>query len=143
MNGLNQVILEGNVVRVPEVKTLSTGSKVCTMPIAVSRSYKDSKGEFVDEVGYYDIESWGEQMCNVIEKQGFKGRGVRVVGRLKQNRWTGTDGKSASKVLVVAEHVDFKFMKKTDAKASDHTTKDDLENAAQGIRDENSEVNVF
>lgn len=143
MNGLNQVILEGNVIRSPEVRTVSTGNKVCTLPIAVNRSYKDSKGEYAEEVGYYDIESWGEQMCNIIEKQGFKGRGVRVVGRLKQTRWTGTDGKPASKVFVVAEHVDFKYMKKTDARAADLTTKEDLENAAQGIRSETAEENVF
>jgi single-stranded DNA-binding protein len=31
-----------------------------------------------------------------------------VVGRLKQDRWTGTDGKQYSKIKVVAEHVEFK-----------------------------------
>jgi single-strand DNA-binding protein len=33
---------------------------------------------------------------------------VRVVGRLKQDRWTGTDGKPRSAVKIVAEHVEFK-----------------------------------
>ncbi|MBQ3945696.1 MAG: HNH endonuclease, partial [Alphaproteobacteria bacterium] len=54
---------------------------------------------------YYDIEAWGEKLANIIEKCGFKGRGVRVVGRLKQNRWKTTDGKSMAKIVVVAEHV--------------------------------------
>ena len=39
---------------------------------------------------------------------GKKGRGVRVVGRLKQDRWTGTDGKPRSKIAIVAEHVEFR-----------------------------------
>jgi single-strand DNA-binding protein len=37
-----------------------------------------------------------------------KGRGVRVVGRLKQDRWTSPEGQGRSKVSIVAEHVEFK-----------------------------------
>jgi single-strand DNA-binding protein len=37
-----------------------------------------------------------------------KGRGVRVVGRLKQDRWTDPDGKPHSRVEIIAEHVEFK-----------------------------------
>jgi len=36
-----------------------------------------------------------------------KGRGVRVVGRLKQDKWTDADGKPHSRVHIVAEHVEF------------------------------------
>jgi single-strand DNA-binding protein len=39
---------------------------------------------------------------------GRKGRGVRVVGRLKQDRWPGQDGKNHSRVMIVAEHVEFR-----------------------------------
>ena len=41
-----------------------------------------------------------------------KGRGVRVVGRLKQDRWTDAAGKLRSRVMIVAEHVEFKPVKK-------------------------------
>ena len=116
MNGMNQVILEGNIVRVPVAKDTPHGTRLCNMTIAVNRIYKDKGGNDVDEVGYYDIEAWGEKLASIIEKCGFKGRGVRVVGRLKQNRWKTTDGKSMAKIVVVAEHVDFKpmFRKKND-----------------------------
>ena len=33
---------------------------------------------------------------------------MRVVGRLKQERWNGADGKSRSKIVIVAEHVEFR-----------------------------------
>ena len=33
---------------------------------------------------------------------------MRVVGRLKQSRWKDKDGKSQSKVFVVAEHIEYK-----------------------------------
>jgi len=143
MNGMNQVILEGNVVRAPEFKDTNFGNKLCIMPIAVNRTIKGRDGKEVTDVGYYDVEAWGDQLNTAIEKFGIKGRGVRVVGRLKQNRWKSEDGKSNTKVYVVAEHVDFKWMKKTDAAAADQTTKADLKSAAQGIRDEVAEGAVF
>jgi single-strand DNA-binding protein len=33
---------------------------------------------------------------------------VRVVGRLKQDRWNGSDGKPRSRIAIVAEHVEFR-----------------------------------
>lgn len=45
---------------------------------------------------------------NSILIEGNLGGGVRVVGRLKQDRWTDPDGKPHSRVLIVAEHVEFK-----------------------------------
>jgi len=37
---------------------------------------------------------------------------VRVVGRLKQDRWKNGEGQPRSKVKIVAEHVEFRPMKK-------------------------------
>ena len=33
---------------------------------------------------------------------------MRVVGWLKQDRWTSPEGQARSKILIVAEHVEFK-----------------------------------
>ena len=54
-------------------------------------------------------------MADTCNNQGRKGRGVRVVGRLKEDRWTGNDGKLRSRVSIVAEHVEFRpeFKKET------------------------------
>jgi len=43
---------------------------------------------------------------------------VRVVGRLKKDRWTGPEGQARSKVLIVAEHVEFKPNLKKDGEAA-------------------------
>ena len=112
MNAMNQIIIEGNLVRTPAFKETATGKKVCTMPIAVNRIFKDTAGKEINEVGYYDIEAWGEKFTDILAKCGFKGRGVRVVGRLKQDRWQDDGGKSHCKVYIVAEHIDFKPTKK-------------------------------
>lgn len=145
MNALNQVILEGNVVRAATRKETPTGRYVCTLPIAVNRTYKAVSGDTVNEVGYYDIQAWGDKFCDLIESQGFKGRGVRIVGRLKQDRWTSKDGKATSKIYIVAEHVDFKFANTKKNSFNDAEEKAELLNNAQAFKglQEEAEIPTF
>jgi len=107
MNNLNSVILEGNVTRKPELKETARGFTVCNIPIAVDRSYKNSNGEKVSEVSFFDIETYGK-LAEFCATYTDKGRGLRVVGRMKQNRWTDSEGKKASRVTIVAEHIELK-----------------------------------
>jgi single-strand DNA-binding protein len=95
------------MVRDPLVKETSRGTALCTFSIAANRSFKNAEGNFDKEVSYFDVETWGN-LAKTCTTNGGKGRGVRVIGRLKQNRWTGSDGKNYSKVSIVAEHVEFK-----------------------------------
>lgn len=124
MNPINSLIVEGNLTRDPEFKETSGGYKVCNLSIAVNRSYKNSEGKKVDEVSYFDIEAFGTLAQNCA-RYCEKGRGIRVVGRIKQNRWTNQDGKPTGKVLIVAEHIEFKpkfNQSKTDAEAENKAT---------------------
>ncbi len=138
MNSINQVIIEGNLVRDPTFKETPGGKKVCTVPVAVNRFYKDSTGKQVDEVGFYDVEAWGERFTEDVAKAAVKGRGVKIIGRLKQDRWKDSEGKSVSKVLIVAEHIDFKpFSPKKDGQDNDEQiARDNAEAAAQGVAGE-------
>lgn len=106
MNQLNQVIIEGNVVKEPEKKILKNGSAFCSIPIAVNRTYKTKEGKFEKEVSFFDIDTFGKfaELCSTLCP---KGRGIRVVGRLRQNRWADEDGKNHSKINVMAEHIEF------------------------------------
>jgi single-strand DNA-binding protein len=61
------------------------------------------------EVSFFDIHAWGKLGETVSGKS--KGQGVRVVGRLKQDRWIDQTGKQCSKVVIVAEHVEFKAVR--------------------------------
>lgn len=107
MNQLNSLIIEGNVVKQGELSEPIQGFKVCSFPIAVNRWYKNKNGEGVNEVSYFDVETYGK-MAETCAKQTMKGRGIRVVGRLKQNRWKDEKKGYLSKIFVVAEHVEYK-----------------------------------
>lgn len=107
MNQLNSIILEGNIVANAEISEPSKGFKICKFALGVNRFTKGQNGESNEEVSFFDVETYGK-MAEICEKQGTKGRGIRVVGRLKQNRWKNSEGKPFSKVFVIAEHVEFK-----------------------------------
>jgi single-strand DNA-binding protein len=106
MNQLNSILLEGNLVRDPVFKETPRGTPLCTFAVASNRYYRQGS-ENEQEVSFFDVETWSKlaQDCGERLK---KGRGVRVVGRLKQDRWTGADGKNYTKVKIVAEHVELK-----------------------------------
>ncbi len=88
MNDLNSVLLEGNLTRDPESTVTKGWTTLCTFSIGVNRQYNidDEKKE---EVSFFEIETWGRLAENCFEYLS-KGRGVRVVGRLKQFRWETT-----------------------------------------------------
>ena len=106
MNALNSIIIEGNLTQEPKLSKTPQGMDVCDCPIAVNRFFKNSNGEMVNEVSYFDIQGFGKQV-EVLGKA-KKGQGIRVVGRLKQERWQDQDGKFHSKVRVIAEHAEIK-----------------------------------
>ena len=107
MNQLNSIISEGNVVRNGDFYEPTKGFKVFKFPIAVNRFSKNSNGDAYEEVSYFDVEAYGK-IAETCEKNVSKGRGIRVVGRLKQDRWKNEEGKNFSKIFVVAEHVEYK-----------------------------------
>ena len=107
MNNLNSIILEGNLVANAELSEPSKGFKVCKFSLGVNRFTKSLNGESIDEVSFFDVEAYGK-LAESCEKNGVKGRGVRVVGRLKQSRWKNNDGKNQSRVYVIAEHIEYK-----------------------------------
>jgi len=106
MSNLNSILIEGNLVRDPLYRTTPKGRPVCTFSVASNRYYRHDAG-LEEEVSFFDIEAWAilAEACN---NQGKKGRGVRVVGRLKQDRWTDNEGKNRSKIFIVAEHIEFR-----------------------------------
>jgi single-strand DNA-binding protein len=112
-NNLNSILIEGNLVRDPLLRSTPRGTQVCTFTLASNRFFKQDSG-LEKEVGFFDVESWSK-LADHCYSQGRKGRGVRVVGRLKQARWNGADGKSHSRVTIVAEHVEFRPEFKRDA----------------------------
>jgi len=117
MHNLNSLIIEGNVVRDPVVKATPKGTPLCLFSIASNRFFKQ-EDQTTQETSFFDVETWA-RLAEICGENCTKGRGVRVVGRLKQDRWVGSDGKRYSKIKVVAEHIEFKPLFKNGKQPAD------------------------
>lgn len=110
MNELNSLIVEGTV------KTdLNYTSDSAWLELEVTRQYKKADGTMKEESSVFPVEFYGNNLVEVLNKVHVgSGRGIRVVGRLKQKKWTDETGKTESKIVIIAEHVEFKPIKKAD-----------------------------
>jgi single-strand DNA-binding protein len=123
MNNLNSILIEGNLVRDPLLRSTPKGTAVCNFTLASNRFFKQDSG-YEKEVGFFDVETWSK-LAEHCYNQGRKGRGVRVVGRLKQDRWNSPDGKTHSRVAIVAEHVEFRpDFRRENSRSGDVSTSD-------------------
>ena len=104
MNCLNSLLIEGVVSGEPH---LVETSDVLNFTVEVTRYYKNRAGEDVEEKSLFKVVAFGA-MSKLPLKDGL---GVRIVGRLKQNKWTDGDGVSHSEVQVVAEHIEIRKTK--------------------------------
>ena len=104
MNMLNSLIIEGKVT-----KGLATLPDCKSFEVEVVRYYKKADGETVEDKSYFSVELYGSMAeSEIFERNICVDRGVRIVGRLKQKRWKDEEGKEYSKVVVIAEHIEFK-----------------------------------
>lgn len=101
MNNLNSLILEGVVIGDPH---LVETSDVLNFTVETTRYYKNRAGEDVEEKSQFKVVVYG-RMCKLPLKDGVV---IRVVGRLKQNKWNDSDGVPHSEVQIVAEHIEIK-----------------------------------
>ena len=121
------VVIEGNLVRDPErVELGENASEMTKFAIAVNRFFRNAKAEAVEEVMFINVQAWGALAKNCLTYL-YKGRGVRVVGRLRQERWSDKEGANRERIIVVAEHVEFKKDPNAAGKTEDAQELDNLD----------------
>jgi single-strand DNA-binding protein len=114
MASFNQVILIGNLIKDPEVKTLPKGTTVCAFGLASNRRWKSESGEDKEEVFFANCKAFGKS-ADSIGKYVKKGDPLMVTGRLATEKWTSKDGQEKSSTRIIVEQ--FQFLKSRDAAA--------------------------
>lgn len=102
---LNQVTLMGNLTRDPELRQTPTGQNVCSISLALNRSYRDQGGEWQEATDYIDIVAWGP-LAERVAQYLNKGSRCLVQGRIQSRSWE-QDGQKRNKVEVLANDVTF------------------------------------
>lgn len=100
MNNLNSVLIEGKINGDVETKTID-GEKTCILWIKSIQFFNSKK-----VISYFKIEATGK-LAETLLNEGCDDRGVRIVGRLKQNILE-KNGSLKSETVIIPEHVEFK-----------------------------------
>ena len=102
---LNRIVLQGRLVKDPELRHTGSGTAVASFSLAVERDFKDkASGQRVTD--FIDVVAWrntGEFVSNYFTK----GRQAVVEGRLQMRDWTDRDGNKRRTAEVVADNVYF------------------------------------
>ena len=104
MASFNKVILIGNMVADPELKTTPNGVNVCSFRIAVGRRY--TKPNEPQQTDFIDIVTWRNQ-AEFVTKYFTKGKPILVCGSIQTRNWEDKDGKKRTTVEVIADEVSF------------------------------------
>jgi len=107
---LNKVLLIGRLTNKPKILTLEK-TKIGTFSIAYNRAYKDKDGNWKEEANFFDVKVFNGLNEKLSKLQ--KGDLILIEGRLSQERWTTQDGKTASRVRIIAERIQLLRKKQT------------------------------
>ena len=103
---INRVVLTGNLTRDPELRSLPSGTSVCSLRVACNTRRKDASGDWVDKPNYFDVTVWGAQGENCAQYLS-KGRPVAIDGRLEWREWEDKDGNKRQSIDIIADSVQF------------------------------------
>ena len=90
-NGINKVILIGNLGRDPEIQNFENGVKKATFTLATTEAYKGKDGEKVSHPEWHNIVLW-RGLADVTERFLKKGNTVYIEGRIRRREYEDKEG---------------------------------------------------
>lgn len=106
-NGVNKVLLVGNLTADPQNIPTKTGKAMVTFSVATNRGWKNKSGEKVAETDFHRIVSFGK-LAEITGTYLKKGRKVLISGRLRNSSYVAKDGSKRYTTEVVLD--DFNFL---------------------------------
>lgn len=104
-DGLNKVMLIGNLGKDPEMRYTANGTAMVTFNLAVNRSYT-ADTERKEETEWFRVVAW-QKLAELVQAHLTKGRRVYVEGRFSTRSWDGPDGQKHFMTEVIANQVLF------------------------------------
>ena len=90
---VNKVIIIGNCVRDPEVRTFQSGGKVVNLRIATSEKWRDKEsGERKERSEFHSVAIFNEPLGKIAEQYLRKGSTVYIEGQLETRKWQDQSG---------------------------------------------------
>ena len=104
MSDKNYVNIQGNVTRDAELKYLGSGMAICKFSVAVNEGKKKPDGTWENIPSYFDVVCFAK-LAERVAPVAVKGKRLDISGHLKQDRWESSDGKTQSRVNIIADDI--------------------------------------
>lgn len=103
-DGLNRVLLLGNLGADPELRMTNTGQAVLNLRIATSESYLDKHRVRQERTEWHSVTVWGKR-AEALGKFLAKGARLFIEGALRTSSYEDRDGNTRYRTEVVAQKV--------------------------------------
>lgn len=100
----NKVQLIGHVGNDPEIKTFDGGKKLAKLNVATNESYKNDKGEKVEDTQWHSLIAWGKT-ADIIENYVVKGKEIAIEGKLTHRSYEDKNGEKRYITEVVIDEL--------------------------------------
>ena len=101
---LNKVFLIGNLTADPELRTTTSGQKVCTVRLATNRTWKNQAGQQQEKAEFHSIVLWG-RLAEIASQYLKKGNMAYIEGRIETRSWDDPSGVKKYRTEVIAERL--------------------------------------
>lgn len=101
--GLNRVMLLGNIGADPELKATAGGQSILKLRLATSESFKDRNGERQERTEWHSVVVWGKR-AEVLDNLLRKGSRVFIEGSLRTSSFE-VEGQKRYRTEIVAREI--------------------------------------
>ena len=102
--GLNKVMLIGNLGRDPELRYTQGGQPILNMRLATNESFQNRDGERQERTEWHSVILWGKR-GEALGKILSKGSQLCIEGRLQTRSWEDKQGQKRYSTEIVATNV--------------------------------------
>jgi single-strand DNA-binding protein len=102
--GLNKVLLIGNLGADPELSYTQTSQAILKLRLATNESFQNKAGERQERTEWHRVVVWGKR-AEALGKILTKGKQLYIEGRLQTRSWDDKDGQKRYMTEVVATDI--------------------------------------
>ena len=131
---LNKAVLQGRLVRDPELRHTQSGVAVCSITVAWSEKYKDAETKC-----FLPVTVW-RATAEMVFRNFAKGREIIVEGRLQSRDWTDKDGNKRSTIELQADRIHFCGPKPAEGSNAPESELPPEKDAFEDLKDDDGEL---
>ncbi|GBE28543.1 single-stranded DNA-binding protein [bacterium BMS3Bbin03] len=103
-NGINKVILIGNLGKDPDLRYTPNGTAVASFSLATNERWKDKEGNYQDRTEWHRIVAWSK-LAETVGEYLKKGSQVFIEGKIRSRTWEDQNGVKRTTTEIVANNL--------------------------------------